>query len=197
MSVYISGEKNITFVHIPKTAGTSMLYWLINNRGSSDYIKWDIHPKHSTIIENRTPMFSFTVVRNPWDRMVSLYHYFKNIAVHEGSQFLKLNQVDMSKYPPFHEWILQINTFKIPPDYWFNGATAQQEWLDIKVDLVIRYENLTEEFKQVQDVFKCDIPLPHIYASGRGNYSEYYTDESKKFVEQLCQADIDLWKYSF
>jgi hypothetical protein len=197
MSVYITGEKNITFLHIPKTAGTSLLDWLITNKGASEHTKWDVHPKLSTIQEHRTPNFTFTVIRNPWDRMVSMYHYMKNIAIHEGSQWLKLNNITENNFPTFEQWLLSINNSAIPDDYWFKGSTSQKDWIDRPVDLVIRYENLADEFVKIQDAFKCNVPLPHLYSSGRSNYQDYYTTETKKFVEQFSLPDIEEWKYQF
>lgn len=197
MSIYITGEVNITFVHIPKTAGTSMLKWLEENRGNSEFVKWDIHPKHSTIAQDRAKHFSFTVVRNPWDRMVSMYHYFKNIAMFEGSRFLALNNVTSDTFPTFEEWVQHVHEFQIPEPYWFNGCTAQAEWLDVPVDLVIRYENLANEFVHIQNAFRCNLPLPHIYASGRTGYKDYYNDVTKNIVGKLSERDIDIWKYQF
>jgi hypothetical protein len=174
-----------------------MLDWLIANRGDSNYTLWDTHPKLSTIQETTVPNFTFTVVRNPWDRMISMYHYMKNIAINQGSQWIKLNNITKDNFPTFEEWLLSIEERIIPTDYWFKGTTCQMAWIDKPVDLVIRYENLSEEFIKIQDVFNCSIPLPHLYSSGRSNYKDYYTTTSKKFVEQFSLPDIETWKYQF
>lgn len=197
MSVYITGEKNLTFLHIPKTAGTSLLDWLITNKGNSEHVKWDTHPKLSSILFNRVPNFTFTVVRNPWDRMVSMYFYMKNIAINEGSQWLKLNNITRENFPTFEEWLYSIEDSAIPTDYWFKGSTCQAEWIDGTVDLTIRYENLADEFVKIQEAFNCNIPLPHLYSSGRSHYADHYTDSTRKFVEQFSERDIETWKYQF
>jgi hypothetical protein len=197
MSVYITGEKNITYLHIPKTAGTSLLDWLISNRGNSEYVSWDTHPKLSTVLKDKIPNTTFTVVRNPWDRMVSMYFYMKNIAINEGSKWLALNNITQENFPSFDDWLYRTEDSLIPSDYWFKGSTPQLEWIDGPVDIVIRYENLAEDFVKIQEAFNCNIPLPHLYSSGRGNYADYYNDNTRKFIEKICQADIDNWKYSF
>jgi hypothetical protein len=197
MSLYVHGEKNITFLHIPKTAGTSMLDWLIRNVGNSEYVKWDIHPKLSTVLEERNTNFSYTVVRNPWDRMVSMYHYFKNIAINEGSRFLALNNLTADNFPTFESWVMNLDDFKVPEPYWFNAKTPQIDWIDQPIDLVLRYEHLAEDFKQIQALYNCSEPLPHIYYSGRGHYADYYNDTTKQIVAQVSEADIETYRYTF
>jgi hypothetical protein len=174
-----------------------MLNWLEKNNGSSECEKWDIHPKYSTILEGRKKNYSFTVVRNPWDRMVSMYHYFKNVAMYENSRFLALNNLTTDNFPTFDEWVFMLDKVDVPPDYWFTGQTPQVDWLDSPVDLIIRYENLNEEFLVIQEIMKCPTPLPHIYSSGRSNYKDYYNDATRKEVERISEKDIDTWKYSY
>jgi chondroitin 4-sulfotransferase 11 len=201
MSVYVTGEKNITFLHIPKTAGTSMIEWLITNKGKSQHDEWDTHPLLSTIHEHRTPNFTFTVVRNPWDRIVSMYFYMRKIAFNPGrkqsSKWLKLNKITQENFPTFQDWLYNINNSIIPNDFWFLGSTCQTTWIDRPVDLIIRYENLEKEFVKIQEVYNTRYPLPHLYKSLHNNYKEYYTDETKHFVEKTFEEDIDTWKYTF
>jgi len=196
--MYVSGERNITFLHIPKTAGTSMLNWLEKNKGNSNIVKWDIHPKYSDIIKNRIHNFSFTVVRNPWDRAVSMYFYMKTVAIHEGSKWLKLNKINENNFPSFTEWLYNLKDFRNPPNFWFNGLSEQVEWLDVPVDLIVRYENLDIEFVKIQEAYDCFIPLPKLYVSERSrDYKQYYNDSTKQFVSKNFEKDIDTWKYQF
>ena len=71
-----------TFIHIPKTAGTSVSVWANNN--SIPFIASDEENKHCTL-EKAKQLFPntgtvFTIVRNPHDRMVSLFFHVKEIV---------------------------------------------------------------------------------------------------------------------
>lgn len=197
MSIIITGEYNITYLHIPKTAGTSMTEWLMASKGDSESVTWDTHPKLSEIRERRPSNFSFTIVRNPWDRMVSSYHYMKNISLQEGSSWLKLNNISEDNFPTFDFWVKHITEFLSPDTYWFGPHTSQAEWIDCNVDLILRYENLQTDIMSLQQAMRSTVPLPHIYNSRRTNYKDYYTDETRKIVEKLNEDDIDIWKYQY
>ena len=194
MSICITGQYNVTYLHIPKTAGTSLLDWLRTNKKDSTSVEWETHPKHS-VISNNHP--TFTVVRNPWDRMVSAYHYLKNISLPEGSSWLALNKITAENFPTFEEWVYSLEEYKNPEVYWFRPETPQAEWIDVPVNLILRYETLQQDFKQIQEMFDCPLPLPHHYNSGRGHYKDYYSDSTRKLVERLSQLDIDTWKYVY
>jgi hypothetical protein len=194
MSAYITGEHNLTFLHIPKTAGTSVLNWLRTNKGDSNIVEWETHPKHSELPQGNT---SFAIVRNPWDRMVSAYHYLKNISLPEGSSWLKLNDIAEDNFPTFETWIKNLHNYKNPDAYWFRPETQQVEWIDVPVGLVLRYENLQEDFKQIQHQFNCNLSLPHIYASGRTDYKDYFTSDTKQIVAKLSRSDIETWNYLY
>jgi hypothetical protein len=194
MSAYITGENNLTFLHIPKTAGTSILDWMRTNKGNSNIVEWETHPKHSALPSGN---YSFTVVRNPWDRMVSAYHYLKKISLPEGSSWLKLNNINEENFPTFDKWIRNLHNYDNPPIYWFRPETQQAEWLDVPVDLILRYETLADDFKQIQKYYNCSLNLPAHYVTGHTNYTDYYTDVTKKIVETLSLTDISIFKYTY
>ena len=80
MAVIIK-DYNSIFVHIPKTGGSSIQQWLLDNT-SSQVTK---STKHHTLqkLESKYGKFdfSFAVVRNPWDWCVSWYFFTKDRAL--------------------------------------------------------------------------------------------------------------------
>ena len=194
MSAYITGENNLTFLHIPKTAGTSILDWMRINKGNSNIVEWETHPRHSELPNGN---YSFTVVRNPWDRMVSAYHYLEKISLPAGSSWLKLNNITKANFPTFDKWIRNLHNYDNPPIYWFRPETQQAEWLDVPVDLILRYETLADDFKQIQKYYNCSFNLPTHYVTGHTKYTDYYTDVTKKIVEKLSLTDISTFKYTY
>lgn len=193
MSICTNG---ISYLHIPKTAGTSILDW-VRKSNSNIIQEWESHPKNSTLKSVCPNNITFTVIRNPWDRMVSAYHYLRQISLPEGSSWLKINNINEDNFPTFEEWICNLNNYKNPEHYWFRPETSQGQWIDLPVEIFIRYENLEEDFKQVQDLFNCKNPLPHFYKSNRSSYKDYYNDQTKDIVTKFNEEDIDVFKYTY
>jgi len=74
----ISHKYKCIFVHIPRSAGTLIEYTIIGN----DW--WNINPQTKHLFSQTAKnlykdywydYFKFSVVRNPWDRLVSMTRY--------------------------------------------------------------------------------------------------------------------------
>ena len=95
----ISFKRRFVFVHIPKTGGTSLATALEERAAADDILVGDTPKaqrrrkrqqtinapgrlwKHSTLRDVAgiylTDAFVFTLIRNPWDRLVSYYHWLR------------------------------------------------------------------------------------------------------------------------
>jgi hypothetical protein len=182
-SIHLSGNTNITFVHVPKSAGSSIGEWLKIHNHARQLSEWYEHPKLETMTTE--PTWSFAVVRNPWDRTVSFYHFLKNI--HEMYK-------NKEPYPPFDSWVENLEDFKLTSTWWFTPATPQVEWTH-NVDLVLKYENLSTEFKQIQDMFESTDPLPNLMITQHNHYTTYYNSTTENIIANIFSKDIEAFGY--
>ena len=182
-SIHLSGERNLTFVHVPKSAGSSIGEWLKVHKGASHSSEWYEHPKLE--IMTTLPTWSFAVVRNPWDRTVSFYHFLKNI--HEMYR-------NKDPYPSFDNWVTNLENFKLTSTWWFTPATPQVEWTQ-DVNLVLKYENLSTEFKQIQDMFESTAPLPNLMITQHNHYTTYYNSTTENIIANIFSKDIEAFGY--
>lgn len=181
--------QNYVFIHINKTAGRSIGYALqipfehkiatkkIEDLGLAEWNK----------------RFCFTFVRNPWDRVVSLYHY----RVKTNQTNLRTNSIS------FKDWIylcyVERNT------YYYNTHKMfmpQLNWItnnrgDILVDFIGKFENLQHDYNLVCDCLNRKNTLKHLHRSQRKNYREYYNLETQKIIHNYYRKDIDFFKYIF
>ena len=65
--------KKLTFIHIPKTAGTTVLNSL---RCSKIDVNYFLHSKLQSINNRGITDSTISCVRNPFDRIYSFYYYF-------------------------------------------------------------------------------------------------------------------------
>jgi len=203
------------FLWVPKTAGSSI--WAAIKASGETYQEL-CYPNHidqyqpeprfttwghchvGTLIEAGrcrvfcplTGAFTFAFVRNPWDRLVSLFHY--------ESQKRNLNP------DGFRNYIRMVTRGAIDPIGAYNEqghskANRQLDWLRWGdrwlPDFVGRFENLEADWRTVCGELGIDAPLPHHNASNHDHYSTYYTDALARRVAVRFAEEIDMFHYTF
>ena len=123
----------------------------------------------------------FTCIRNPYDRIVSLW---------------KWEELTKKRYNgfSFKRW-LNIRM------YWWHRPQfdfLQTDIINMSSINLVRFENLEQDFNTLCD--KIDIPkqkLPHKNKSKHRHYTEYYDDETKQIVAEKYAKDIEYFGYIF
>jgi len=179
-------EHDLTFVHIPKSAGSSVVRWL--TRMPYQMIKG--HPS-LTIIKEQWPVTqTFAVVRNPWARMVSAYFYLKQY----GFYWEDNNIASVEEFPTWNDFVDRLD---YDTKSWNTLTTNQCEWITDGVTYLFKAETLDQEFNVIQKLLRREDPLPYINTSDHEDYRTYYTDAQKAKIGRAFEKDIDLYKYTF
>lgn len=179
------------FIHITKTAGTSI--------GNAIGLPVKHHLTAKEVIakigkQQWNVAYKFTFVRNPWDKLVSLYEYRRK------KDKTKLT----SRNIPFNHWV----KLTIGPDsdpYYYNNVKSfqpQVEWLKddegvIAIDFIGKFESIHTDFEQIRHTIGTSEELPHLNATTRSNYRDYYDNETRQIVASWYREDIETFAYTF
>ena len=194
----ISHDKKLVFIHIPKCAGCSInkAFGLKVHAGTG-HAGWK---GHAPFIKKG--YFCFTYVRNPWDRIVSLYHYFFNMK--QGHQWYGQNHklANIVGELDFKEFCERLDEFQkcgwsgihfVPACNFLRNMKNE-----INLDFIGRFEHIKEDFIKLCDKLGLkQQSLPHSNRSQHRNYTEYYNDETKQIVETKYKKDIEQFDYAF
>jgi len=203
MYLNISDRHKCIFIHIPRAAGTSIKEALeLPGRG---HLPWQYY--YLVYPEQWDSYSKFTVVRNPWDRVVSAYNYAKM-----GKSYLDDNINPLAPHPDYE--LLSQKTFAECCEILKNRRILlkheawhpQYIWVvktengnnSLVVDFVLRHERLDNDFRVLCEKLQINnINLPRVNPSKHENYRACYTEETKKIIEELYSTDIRLFKYDF
>ena len=210
MAIHFPKHK-ATFIHIPKTAGSSFELWI-----SENITPFDRQQKHCTLNDARSIWkklgYTFCFVRNPYARMVSMFHFIgqraeERIEMRSNGQRTKksTNQQDdilISAYynKGFENWLEEHsqdihNPFDL--GIWlYERKTPQVYWIDDSVEW-FKAEELSLKFKRLQDVFNVDVALPHVNKTSHKHYRDYYNKNTKTIIENLFKDDLDKFNYDY
>ncbi len=212
----ISRGRNYIFVHIPKTGGTSMALALESRAMKDDIMLGDTPKavkrrkrlrdmpaagrlwKHSTLADIEgvvtraefEQMFTFALVRNPWDRIVSLYHWLR-------VQTFDHPMVGLAKENNFAGFLktpaLQNSLIQAPYAAYLRDGAGDEH-----CNLFIRLEHFTQDATPLFDHLGFELTLPLENASDRAqSFQSYYTDDLREIVDQTCAVDIARFGYNF
>lgn len=197
----ISDRYKCIFLHVPKGAGTSVKKALgLPGRG---------HPPWNWFAEKYPVLWQqylkFTVVRNPWDRLVSAYVYAtmkesywhgEQRGLHPDYALLSGCSFDECCEILLHERGRLRHESWYPQHLWI--ARQANGCFEPMVDMVLRYEQLEQDFRQLCERLGAgSLDMPHINASGRAGYRDYYTDNTREIAARLYDVDIALFNYRF
>ena len=129
--------------------------------------------------------WKFAVVRNPWDRMVSLYSFLRergHIQMHIGFRFWLLAK---PKLPS------RSRKKSVPQSRWFFDGDRQI------VDSVFRFENLDELRKALSGHLVQPIIFYSYKKTDHGDYREYYDAKTRAWVNTVYEEDIERFGYVF
>ena len=195
-------QRHILFLHIEKNAGTSITNWLDNFASTHNDKTYLIHHRHVEWKKLPSPYnsyWTFCVVRNPWSRLVSRYNYdvstyLQKYLAGEGEYFLKVYE---KLRKGFAYWIKN-DVYTLPSVEhrmkWQNQFEIFEGCNDINI---LKYENIQEDFKLLQNKLKWFEPLPHANATIECDYKSYYTDELIDIVAKKYSKDIEMFGYTF
>lgn len=169
----------LSFLHIPKTAGTSIRQTL--NRQD----RWGHRPVSVIPRENWAGLW--TVVRNPYDRAISIYAHVHNIRG-------KCNAVVETEN--LIEWWASDHDPIVNQQHKMFFKTPMAKYVTYKGVLVVkdilRFENLNEEFRA-----RFGVKLKDSNKTFHKDWREYYNNELYDIITARFQVDLDLFNYSF
>ncbi len=213
----ISKEKKCIFIHIPKTAGTSIEKMIQGEK----YIKgWSSHQKINEYKDDDKfhEYFKFSFVRNPYERILSVFNYYKNRGnnkdlIYQPNKILdyfykkitttKIFDIDISKKIP-HEFdeFCELYIKEKLDFYGRNALDTQISFLsidnNIEVDFIGRFEKLQKDIEYIKDYLGIKASLGHQRKTKlRSHYSSFYNDFTKQIIKEAYGEEIELFKYKF
>ena len=146
-------------------------------------------------------LWSFTFVRNPWDRLVSTWaSKVENTLEH---CFKKHPEYKMEMGMSFDAFIKSIDRISEPPEWW--DAHIRPQWYstcnwrgDVILDYIGRMENYDEDLRHIQKHMTLEPIRPKtLNKTKRNDYRTYYNNITARIVAKIYERDIDLFKYSY
>ena len=171
----VSHKHRLIFTHIPKNAGTSIRQWLVQHvpdaREMPRTLKHDT-PHH---VHGHSDYTYFAVVRNPYDRLLSHYnfHIEKHAQYLGRKSQLRFKQVFHDRYAElkkgFGNWLTDPHPMADRKSKWYDYRWCPQSvWTNERTHVLL-YENLTEDFRWVQERVEVDAPLETLNSTSGNN----------------------------
>ena len=191
MPCIIDRSAKLIFIHVPKTGGSSIADYLYNPNHKQVFPGWHGHIRSVDIRKSLRNFydkyFSFTVMREPFSWLVSLFEWRLAPYYHQL----------------FPELINTTKSFELFIDNFFDSGVPTNEKLQsywfvsdgkVDVDVVWDFENFEEK---VTNHFNLPHPFP-IKNKGHYQHKDHYNSQTIiDKATQLLAPDLELYEKLF
>lgn len=212
----LSRGRRYLFIHIPKTGGTSLALALEARAMKDDIMLGDTPKaknrrgrvkgietrgrlwKHSTLADldglvrpdELDDLLIFALVRNPWARTVSYYHWLQRQSFdHPAVQIAKA-----SDFSTFLNHPMIGRSFRASPAGHYVTDAAGRE----RPALFLRLERFDEDAAPLFDHLGFRFALPQENVTGTGvDYRRFYSEFDSNLLGNLCAEDVHRFGYDF
>ncbi len=171
----MKNQNDFVFLHPTKTGGTSVLEALMT--------KYSVYKNHLPINsgvlcrkKNNKNVFVFSICRNPYDRVLSMFNFFeiaKNMKFDEFLIYLEKMRDNNIFYYPQYKYI---------------------QYKDFKVDDVIRLEQMSDDWERViNGVLKISVKELHV--NRETQRKKNLTNNEKSTIYNLYKKDFEVLGY--
>jgi len=202
----VSDKYKMIFFHIYKTAGMSIresfryidedAYEIV--RGHSDVqevYEWQNKENDINFLEYK----KFTVVRNPYTWLYSIYKFSQKLTTHP---FYIISQ--MWDFDTFTNWIMDYKDFVNKSKILNGKLQTQSEYLilnnQINIDFILKYESLDADyfnmFKKLRIPFYSTLPRENIGQYEKPNFTEILSRKTLDKINDYYHNDFKNFNYN-
>ena len=188
-------ESGVLFVHVPKCAGTTIIRQrpeIAHGHRSASFFAW------------RDPAlfarcFTFGSVRNPYDRLVSAFHYLRSdkTSVRDGA----FGTQAVGHYKDFQEFVADLGRASararclgwvhfLPQTYYLCDRRGR-----VLVDYVARTETFADDLAHVNEVTGLGLDNIRERSVSRAKWPEFYDSRAARIAEDIYAEDFDTFGY--
>jgi hypothetical protein len=220
----VDREKEVLFIHIPRTGGTKIEQSLNMTFGGDDVQvmkdklfgyapleKEKVELQHLTYKQmiksglltqkEFNQCFKFAFVRNPYDKLVSTYFFIGHKYFESFESFIRFLQVggEPDKFPSRWSRLAGFEWFLEHP-----LCKPQHEFIcdkdgKLMVDFQGRFENYTKDLISVLDelgiTHSKKTLLQKVNTTTHDKYRTYYSQQTKKIVKSIYKKDFEIFDY--
>lgn len=196
---YMPDEK-FAFVHIPKTAGRSITAALKKRRFGITHLDrvYGLHPPIGNIRDKYPVEENFAVIRDPRDRLVSIWaHYFS-----EGVGVKRLNKAYNSSLPikwqeiqarGFKWWLLEFIAKNPISNVYVTASPVipQTHWVD-DTTKTFKFDELDKVAKHLG---KFDVErIGKVGAGNRSHWRDHHDADTLKWIDDNLPGEMDFYE---
>jgi hypothetical protein len=191
-------NNGLAFIHVPRCAGTS-----ISHEVFGQFINHYTLSEHERLFDKEMRALPiFTVVRNPWDRLVSCWTMAKAGRGREGD--VTVNPRDsrpVQGHDTFESFVLEglpamrdpMDSILFAPQVGFVVSHTG----NLRVAHTGRFEDLEPTQDWIGRRTGRSITFPKRNSSVRSDYRSYYNPAMVDAVREHYRADVELFGYEF
>jgi hypothetical protein len=185
----------LVFIHVPRTGGTLIelalrdvyddeKFWGLDESGFTK----QHYPLERLKSELSEPFFSFTIVRNPFDRIVSSFLNYTRQNIPDFNVYLAVVRETVTK--KLYESIPGLNT----------NDTAHympQSLMVGEPDFIGKFETFDADMERLAEASGIEAFRKIKIRKSNAPYRDFYTPEGRELMEKIYKEDLERFDYGF